>query len=147
MPQDPRPTPRNRVIGIATALMCALAAGAVWALLSLYSRGDLAAFAFAAAAPVVWSLRRHGLGGRWPGAIAAGLCVTAAAVYAYYLQAVAQVASSLGLSMRDTLVRMAPGMAFDIARAGLDVASATTVGVAILAAVAATRWRGPARRD
>jgi hypothetical protein len=116
----PAGTPRARIVGIATALMCALAGGAVWCLLSLYSRGNLAAFAFAIAAVVAWTLRANGHAGRWPGAVFAAGCVLLAAAYAFYLQAVAGVASMLGLPMRATLQQMGFAMGLDVARANLD---------------------------
>ena len=117
-------TPRStstaqQALGITTALMCALAGGAVWCLLSLYSRGSLAPFAFIVAALVAWVLRKHGYAHRPAGAAIAVVCVALAAAYAFYLQAVAQVASLLGLPMRDAFRQIDPAMAFDIARANL----------------------------
>jgi len=132
MPPDSASAPPRR-FGIAIALMCALAGGAIWCLLSLYSRGDLAAFAFAVALCIVWQLRSNGYGGRWSGALIAAFCVALAAAYSFYLQAVAQVASMLGLPMRAALVQIDPAMAIDIARANLRGGS----GVLVLAAVAA----------
>jgi len=132
MPPDSASAPPRR-FGIAIALMCALAGGAIWCLLSLYSRGDLAAFAFAVALCIVWQLRGNGYGGRWSGALIAAFCVALAAAYSFYLQAVAQVASMLGLPMRAALVQIDPAMAIDIARANLRGGS----GVLVLAAVAA----------
>jgi hypothetical protein len=132
MPPDSTSAPPRR-FGIAIALMCALAGGAIWCLLSLYSRGDLAAFAFAVALCIVWQLRGNGYGGRWSGALIAAFCVALAAAYSFYLQAVAQVASMLGLPMRAALVQIDPAMAIDIARANLRGGS----GVMVLAAVAA----------
>ncbi|WP_395683564.1 hypothetical protein [Dokdonella sp.] len=120
---------RPRRIGIATAAMCALAGGAIWCLLALYSRGDLAWFAFVVAAVVVWTLRAHGYAGRWSGAVVAVTCVALASVYSLYLQAVARMASMFGMPMRTVLVRMDPSMALDLARTDLD-----TVGMVVLAA-------------
>jgi hypothetical protein len=119
---------RPRRIGIATAAMGALAGGAVWCLLALYSRGDLAWFAFVVAAVVVWALRAHGYAGRWSGVAIAVGCVALACVYSLYLQAVARMASMFGMPMRTVLVRMDPSMALDLARTDLD-----TVGVVVLA--------------
>lgn len=144
--QSPAPPPRPRPLGVATALMCALAGGAVWCLLSLYSRGELAGFAFAVALPVVWTLRAHGYAGRWSGALLAAACVLLAAFYAFCLQAVAQVASLLGLPMRAALGRIDADMAFAIARANLSGGNAWVVA----AAVALAAWlvlRGGAARD
>jgi hypothetical protein len=127
---------RAHALGIATALMCALAGGAVWCLLSLYARRDLAAFAFVVALLIAWALRAHGFGGRWLGALLAAVCVAVGSLYAFCLQAVAQVASLLGLSMRATLWRMDPAMAFDIARANLSGENALIVAGAIVLAIA-----------
>ena len=103
----------NHALGIATALMCALAAGAVWCLLSLYSRGPLAPFAFIVAALIAWVLRKHGYAQRPVGA-----------------------ASLLGLPMRDAFRQIDPAMAFDIARANLWGWS----GVVIACAAVGAAW-------
>ena len=126
---------RARALGIATALMCALAGGAVWCLLSLYSRSELAGFAFIVAALVAWALRAHGYASRWSGALLAVACVLLASFYAFYLQAVAQVAALLGLPMRVALRQMGTDMAFAIARGNL--AGWNTLIIAVAAALAA----------
>jgi len=136
MPLDSASAPPRR-FGIAIALMCALAGGAIWCLLSLYSRGDLAAFAFAVALCIVWQLRGNGYGGHWSGALIAAFCVALAAAYSFYLQAVAQVASMLGLPMRTALVQIDPAMAIDIARANLRGSSGMLVLAAIVVAAGA----------
>ena len=137
MMQRERPSHHKRVcaIGIATALMCALAAGAVWCLLSLYTRRDLAAFAFVVALLIAWALRANGFRGSWFGALLAAGCVVLGSMYAFCLQAVAQVASLLGLSMRATLLQMEPAMAFDIARAHLSGWNAPVVAGAVVLSI------------
>jgi hypothetical protein len=120
MPAESLPASRPRAIGIATAAMCALAGGAIWCLLALYSRGDLAWFAFVVAVVVVWALRAHGYAGRWSGVAIAVSCVALACVYSLYLQAVARMASMFGMPMRTVLMRMDPSMALDLARSDLD---------------------------
>jgi len=130
----PSSRPRGvRWIGIATALMCALAGGALWCLLALYAQRDLIPLSLPIAAIVVWSLRSHGYAGSWSGAAIAFACVALACAYSLYLQATAQVASLLGLPMRAALLQMEPGMAIDIAWANLD-----NVGYLIIVAAAAT---------
>jgi hypothetical protein len=131
-------TPSPRLFGVVLALMSALAGGAVWCLLSLYSRGDLAAFSFLIALAVAWQLRGNGYAGRWSGALLAAFCVALASAYAFYLQAVAQVAAMLGLPMRAALVQMEPGMALAIARANFGGWSAVLVILAVLLAAGAT---------
>lgn len=133
--QNPRP------FGLVIALMCALAGGAIWCLLSLYSRGDLAAFAFVVALVVAWQLRGNGYAGRWSGALVAAFCVALAAAYAFYLQAVAQVAALLGLPMRAALLQIDPMMALDMAAASLRGWSGVVVLLAIAGAAAMTLRR------
>lgn len=130
--------PRARALGIATALMCALAGGAVWCLLSLYSRSELPGFAFVIAVLVAWVLRGHGHASRWSGTLLAPTCVVLASLYAFYLQAVAQVAALFSLPMRVALRQMGTDMAFAIARTNLAgwnlliVAAAAALSVALM---------------
>jgi hypothetical protein len=140
-PSSVPPHRRARLSGFATALMCALAGGAVWCLLALYSRGELAWFAFPIAALLAWVLRAHGYA-RASGALLAAALVLLASIYAYCLQAVASVASTLGLPMREALLRMDPAMTLAIARRSLDGWSlATVLAAALLAAVLVLRPR------
>lgn len=135
---DPRS--RSRGIGVATALMTALAGGAVWCLIALYARHDLIALSLPIAALIAWALRAHGFVGRWSGAVIAIACVALASAYSLYLQAAAQVASMLGLPLRAALTQMDPHMAIDIARANLDVAGIATIIVAAIIAAAGVLW-------
>jgi hypothetical protein len=125
-------TRRTHWIGIATALMTALAGGAVWCLIALYIRRDLIPLALPIAGLIVWALRAHGYAGRWSGATIAAVCVALASAYSLYLQASAQVASLLGLPLRDALRQIDPRMAFDIMRANLDTLGAATLIAAVL---------------
>ena len=131
---------RARWIGVATALMCALAGGAVWCLIALYARRDLMALSLPVAAAVAWSLRAHGFAQRWSGAAIAVVCVALACAYSLYLQATAQVASLLGLPLRNALFQMEPRMAIDIAWANLDGAGIAIFGIACAVAAAGTLW-------
>ncbi|MEO5560010.1 MAG: hypothetical protein ABIO49_09160 [Dokdonella sp.] len=137
------PSQRPRAIGIATALMCALAGGAIWCMLALYTRRDFAEFAFIVALFIVWSLRAHGYAARWSGTLIAIFCVALATLYSFYLQAVAQIASMLGLPMRVALLQMEPGMALDIAWTNLRGWNLLMVGIAI-ACAGAGMWIGNA---
>jgi hypothetical protein len=134
-PQRDSRSRRTGWIGIATAVMSALAGGAIWCLLALYARHDLIALSLPIAAIVVWALRVHGYAGRWSGAAIAVLCVTLACAYSLYLQATAQVASLLGLPMRAALLQMGPRMAIDIAWANLDVAGVFIIAIALIVAI------------
>lgn len=127
--------------------MCALAGGAVWCVLSMYLRSDLPAFAFVVAALVVWALRAHGYAASAIGVFFAVLAVALAALYSFYLQAVAQIASLLGLSMRSALGQMEVGMALDIARANVQGWNLLVIGIAVIAAGAAVFVKRPQRRE
>jgi hypothetical protein len=142
-PRESR-SPRAHWIGVATALMSALAGGAIWCLVALYSRHDLIALSLPIAGVIVWALRANGFAGRWPGALLAAACVALACAYSLYLQATAQGASLLGLPLRAALTQMEPRMAIDIAWASVDVAGAAVMGVAIAVAAAGMLW--PANR-
>jgi hypothetical protein len=143
-PRDSR-SRRTHGIGVAIALMSALAGGAIWCLVALYARHDLVAFSLPIAGVIVWALRANGFAGRWTGALVAAACVALACAYSLYLQATAQVASLLGLPLRAALTQMEPGMAIDIAWAGLDAVGLVVIGVAILVAIIGTLWT-PMRR-
>lgn len=109
----------QRALGVATALMCALAAGAVWCVLALYTGHTLAVLALPCAGIIGWSLRDHGFT-RPVAAALAVLCTALATVYAQYLLAAASVAALLGLPMRATLIDMGAGLASDVAWTSLD---------------------------
>lgn len=134
-----RPT-RAPWIGVATALMCALAGGAIWCLIALYARRDLLPLSLPIAGVIVWSLRTNGFAGRWSGALFAAACVALACAYSLYLQACAQVASLLGLPLRAALTQIEPRMAIDIALAGIDAAGAAILAIAIAVAFVGTLW-------
>jgi len=142
-PQPASSSPRRHApwIGIATALMSALAGGAVWCLLALFARRDLIVLSLPIAAIIAWTLRTHGYAARWSGAVLAVACIALACAYSLYLQATAQVASLLGLPMRAALVQMDFGMALDIAWANLDAAGAIVIAIAIVLGATATLWR------
>jgi len=106
-------------MGIATSLMSALAAGAVWCLLAIRFHTDLMAAAFGVAALSAWILRAHGYARRWLGALAAMACVMVATVYAFSLRAVLDVSGLFGLPIGEAMRTMGPAMALDVALARL----------------------------
>lgn len=144
-PHDSR-SPRASWIGVATALMSALAGGAIWCLVALYARHDFIALSLPIAGVIVWALRANGFAGRWAGALLAAACVALACAYSLYLQATAQVASLLGLPLRAALTQIEPRMAIDIAWASVDSATAFVMLAAIVVAAAGTLWPASRRR-
>jgi hypothetical protein len=135
----------TRVLGIATALMCALAGGAVWSVASLYLRLDSAIFLLLIAALVAWVLRRHDYAHSWSGVIVALACTLLAFAYASYLLAAAKVASFLGLPLRSTLLAIGPDMATAVAWADFTAWQAATLMVAC-ALAGWLVWRRPKAR-
>jgi hypothetical protein len=133
MSADPTPSQGgNLAIAIATALMCALAAGAVWCVLQLYLRLDLIGIAIVIGAFIAWVLRRQGFGRRLSGALIAAFSTLLACLYAGYLLAAAKVASFLGVPMRNTLTTMGLDMAGAIAWADLTVFHLGTLVLAVV---------------
>ncbi|HUD41767.1 MAG TPA: hypothetical protein VMR06_07175 [Dokdonella sp.] len=126
----------SRALGLATALMCALAAGAIWCVLTLYTGRDLSALAVAIGLILAAVLRAHDYAGTATGAILAVICTLAACFYAQYLLATAQIASLLGLPMGMALTKIGPDMALAVIKtrvgawdAALMAGSAAVAGI------------------
>lgn len=120
------------VIGIATALMVALASGAVWCVLQLYLRVNLIGLALFVGMLIAWTLRSQGFGRTASGAAIAAISTAVACAYASYLLAAAQVASFVGESMRSTLLKIGPSLAADVAWASMGAFQISTLVLAIL---------------
>jgi hypothetical protein len=93
-------------LGFATAMMSALAGGAVWCVLVLRTGYELTWFALVCAIVVAWALRANGFAGSRVGAALAALCTALACIYAQCLLAVGDVAQAMGFSLRETLYRI-----------------------------------------
>jgi hypothetical protein len=106
MSESPHRSRLTLWLGAATALMSALAGGAVWTVLALRTGSDLTLLAFVIALVIAWVLRANGFAGSRFGAILAALCTALACIYAQCLLAVGDVASALGFPLRDTLLRI-----------------------------------------
>jgi hypothetical protein len=130
-------------MGVATALMAALAAGAVWCLLAAWLRSDLAALAFVVAAVSAGILRAHGYSRHWFGAVTAVACVGIATLYAFSLRAVIDVSGLFGLPMRQALQQMGWAMPVEIALARLH---GWNLAIPALAAACAGWWTLRERR-
>ncbi len=139
-------TAASRGLGLATALMCTLAAGAVWCVLTLYAGRDLSVLAVAIALVLAAVLRAHGYAGTGAGAVLAAACTLAACFYAQYLLATAQIASLLGLPMGTALTRIGPDMALAVIRTRVGaVDSALMIGSAAVAGALTLRAGQPRR--
>jgi len=116
MTQVPRRSTLGKWIGFATALMSALAGGAVWSVLVLRSGNELTAFAFVIAATIALVLRANGFAGTRLGAFLAALFTAFACIYAQCLLAVGDVAQAMGFSLLDTLLRIGADFAIAVVR-------------------------------
>jgi len=117
-PDAPPPARRSVlhvVVGLATVLMSALAAGAVWSLAALWTGRSLSPLALAVGALVGIVLRTQHLAGRWWSSVVGVGATLLAGSYAGYLIASADVAVLLGLPIRATLPRIGPDMALALA--------------------------------
>jgi hypothetical protein len=116
MTQGPRRSTLGKWIGFATALMSALAGGAVWSVLVLRTGYELTAFAFVIAVTLALVLRANGYAGTRLGAFLAALFTAFACIYAQCLLAVGDVAQAMGFSLRDTLLRIGADFALAVVR-------------------------------
>ena len=121
-----------RVIGVATVLMVALAAGAVWCVLQLYARIDLIGVSLLVGLIIAVVVRRQGFARTLSGARLAMFGTGVACAYASYLLAAAKVASYLGIPMRSALTSIGPDMAGAVAWADM---SGFHIGTLILAII------------
>lgn len=141
--QRPRRSVLPVVIGLATVCMSALAAGAVWSLIALWSGRSLAMLALVVGLLIGFLLRMQNLGGRWWSAAVGVVSTLLAGAYAGYLIASGDVAVLLGLPMRTTLPRIGLEMALALAwtRASPGDLGLLAAGAAIAALVASLHPR------
>jgi hypothetical protein len=118
---------------IVTAIMCGLAAGALWCLLALATDHDPTFLIVPLAIVLAFFLRWQGYQGR-RGAICAVAATVLAFVYAQYLFAAVRIAQMLGFPLRSTLFKMDFALAWQATRADL---SAWDLGLLVLACVVA----------
>ena len=146
MTQAPPRSNVGRWLAAGTALMCALAGGAVWSVLTLRTGRELAWLAVVCAGVIAWPLRSSGFGGTTAGAAVAALFTAIACVYAQVLLGIGDVAQALGFSMRDTIVRIGVDFALAVVR-GRIVWWETATWVAAMAVAAWLVVRTPRSRN
>jgi hypothetical protein len=116
MTQPQRRSTLGLWLGFATALMCALAGGAVWSVLTLRTGYEIGWFALVCAGFIAWALRANGYTGTRLGAVLAALFTALACIYAQCLLAIGDVAQALGFSLRDTIFRIGADFALAVVR-------------------------------
>jgi vitamin B12 transport system permease protein len=145
MPAAQRRSKTGLLIGFATAVMSALAAGAVWSVLVLRTGYDLTFLAIVIALVIAWILRINGYAGMRTGALLAALCTALACVYAQCLLAVGDVAQAMGFSLRETILRIGAGFMIAVARGRISPWQSGTYVLA-MAIAAWLVWRRPRKR-
>jgi hypothetical protein len=110
--------------------MCALAAGAVWCVLSLYLGLDLFVLALPAAAVIGWALHDRGFSRPAAGLLAI-LLTAVTCLYAQYLLAAARLTGILGLPMKTTLGDMGLRLGVDLAVADFGTGDAVVFVLAL----------------
>ena len=118
---------------IVTAIMCGLAAGALWCLLALAIDRDPTFLIVPLAIVLAFFLRWQGYHGR-RGAICAVAATLLAFVYAQYLFAAVRIAQMLGFPLRSTLFKMDFALAWQATRANLSAWDMALVPLACAAA-------------
>lgn len=147
MTADERAPARLNLFGLATALMTALAGGAVWALLALGRQTELAFLALPLGAFIGRLLAGNGPRSTVLAAACALLFTLSASVYALGMIASGDVAMLLGMRLTDILRQIGPELATAVAWARLDAFDLACIGAgAVLAAVCAS-WRRARRQS
>lgn len=122
----------RRIYGLLTAIMFALAAGAVWCVVALALRHELSLMAFPVGAAVAWPLRRYGYATTWSGALLGAVGTALACFYSQYLLATAEIASIFALPFRESLVKSGFAMTTDLMVKRLDMIDFAGFGAAIV---------------
>jgi hypothetical protein len=129
------------LLGLATALMVALAGAAVWALAALWRNGDLCLLALPLGVLIGRVLQRHCRGYRGLAAFFAAIFSLAGSAYALGLIASARVAMLMGMRLSDTLGQIGVEMALAVAWARLSGLELICLIAAAIVAAAAAAWR------
>ena len=111
----------SRGIGMLIALMCVLAAGAVWCVVAFAMGRELAVLALPIASIIACALRGHGYAASLSGAALAALGTALACFYAQYLLATAEIASIFALPFLESLSKSGFDMTTDLMLKRLDL--------------------------
>lgn len=112
--------------------MFALAAGAVWCVVALVLRSELAIMALPIAGITAWSLRGHGYAGSRLGAVIGAVGTALACFYAQYLLATAEIASIFDLPFRESLAKSGFAMTTELMLKRLDMIDFAVFAAAIV---------------
>ncbi len=122
--------------------MFALAAGAVWCVVALALRRELALMSLPIAAIIAWALRGNGYAESWLGAVLGAVGTALACFYAQFLLATAEIASIFALPFRESLAKSGFAMTNDLMLKRLDMIDFAIFGAAtVFAALLVMRRR------
>lgn len=138
--------PRLNLLGIATALMIALAGGAIWALAALWRQETLAFLALPVGFVIGRTLAVNGPRNAVLATSCAFVFSLVASAYALWMIASGRVAMLLGMRLTDIFGAIGLDLAAAVAWARLDAFDiACLIGAALLAAFAAVRGQAGTR--
>ncbi len=109
-------SPFNFVFGVATILMSALAAGAIWSVVAIVFNRELSWLAVPIGISIAQISRMNGPELRWLNALLAATFTLLACGYAQYLLAAVRMTRLLGIPLKNALMSVGPDMAFALAR-------------------------------
>lgn len=133
--------PPVNLLGLATALMSALAGGAVWALAALWRQELLAFLALPVGLLVGRVLASNGPRSTAFSALCAATFSLAASAYALWMIASGRVALLLGMRLTDILGAIGLDLAAAIAWARLTPLDIACIALAAIVAAVAAIWR------
>lgn len=136
-----RPLPPVNPLGLATALMSALAGGAVWALAALWRHDVLAFLALPVGLLIGRVLANNGPRSTAFAAVCAATFSLAASAYALWMIASGRVALLLGMRLTDIFGAIGVDLAAAIAWARLSTFDIACIAAAAMVAAVAATWR------
>ncbi|QBB71611.1 hypothetical protein ELE36_15295 [Pseudolysobacter antarcticus] len=129
--------PSNWLLAIFTAVMMALALGAMWAMIALLLRHGRYTLAVPIGIAIAQTLRAQNIRHSPLAVVLAVVLTVLASIYAQALFAIGDLAQMIGLTFKDAFVRFDPGFALMLARGRID---RITVIWTALAALLAAFW-------
>ncbi|HSX58772.1 MAG TPA: hypothetical protein VLF18_01100 [Tahibacter sp.] len=136
-----RPLPPVNPLGLATALMVALAGGAVWALAALWRQDVLAYLAMPLGFVIGRILATNGPRNAAFAAVCAAAFSAAASAYALWMIASGRVAMLLGMRLTDIFGAIGIDLAYAVAWARLSGLDLVFLGAAAIIAAVAALWQ------
>ena len=139
--------PVNSIFGLATTLMSAFAAGAIWSVAAITFDRELSWLALPIGLAIAQISRVNGPRTRWLNALLAAILTLMACVYAQYLHAAVRMARLLGISLKHALINVGPDMAFALARVTISTFDLVWIVTGTLIAAVWTWHRNEVKKN